>query len=250
MPQQFTVNGQIWMSTMLPTRQSTRLSLCAAFGLTLGAALVSVPVPAFADDENPAWDTKIFRSILEGFGLQRGGNGIVYQERAPLVIPPTATLPPPEVSGAAATNNPAWPNDPDVAKQRTEARLERDRRRTFASDVILKEQRVLSPSELTPGGAPSRNRAPVDDGGYPVSAYGSGSQFDDLGRSRSSSLFSNIFGGGKNETVRFTGEPARSSLTDPPPGYQTPSPNQPYGLSSVTTAPKPFNDMLTRHEAR
>ncbi len=44
-------------------------------------------------------------------------------------------------------------------------------------------------------------------------------------------LFSNIFGGGKSETANFTGEPARSALTDPPPGYQTPSPNQPYGLS-------------------
>lgn len=234
---------------MLPTRQSTRFSLSAALGLTLGAALIAAPVPAFADEEPPAWDTKIFRSILEGFGLQRDGNGIVYQERAPLVIPPTATLPPPEVSGAAATNNPAWPNDPDVARQRTEAKLERDRRRTYASEVIEKEQRVLSPSELTPGGASSRNRTAVNDG-YSVSPYGAGSQFDDLGRSRNRSLFSNIFGGSKNESERFTGEPARSALTDPPPGYQTPSPNQPYGLSSGTTAPKPVNDAITRHEAR
>ena len=29
---------------------------------------------------------------------------------------------------------------------------------------------------------------------------------------------------------RFVGEPARASLTDPPPGYQVPSPDQPYGL--------------------
>ncbi len=28
----------------------------------------------------------------------------------------------------------------------------------------------------------------------------------------------------------FTGEPPRVSLTDPPPGYQTPSPDQPYGI--------------------
>jgi hypothetical protein len=32
------------------------------------------------------------------------------------------------------------------------------------------------------------------------------------------------------ESATFTGEPPRSSLTEPPPGYQTPSPNQRYGI--------------------
>jgi hypothetical protein len=32
----------------------------------------------------------------------------------------------------------------------------------------------------------------------------------------------------KDEAVTFTGEPRRESLTEPPPGYQTPSPSQPY----------------------
>jgi hypothetical protein len=34
----------------------------------------------------------------------------------------------------------------------------------------------------------------------------------------------------KEEYGTFTGEPPRASLTDPPPGYQTPSPDQPYGI--------------------
>jgi hypothetical protein len=34
----------------------------------------------------------------------------------------------------------------------------------------------------------------------------------------------------KEEYAPFTGEPQRSSLTEPPPGYRTPSPNQPYGV--------------------
>jgi hypothetical protein len=34
----------------------------------------------------------------------------------------------------------------------------------------------------------------------------------------------------KEEYGTFTGEPARANLTDPPPGYQTPSPDQPYGI--------------------
>ena len=46
-----------------------------------------------------------------------------------------------------------------------------------------------------------------------------------------------MFGGNKEETVKFTGEPPRTSLTDPPPGYQTPSPDQPYGAGKAG-APK------------
>ena len=34
----------------------------------------------------------------------------------------------------------------------------------------------------------------------------------------------------KEEYATFTGEPPRTSLTDPPPGYLTPSPDQPYGV--------------------
>jgi len=33
--------------------------------------------------------------------------------------------------------------------------------------------------------------------------------------------------------------PPRTALTEPPPGYQTPSPDQPYGLSKSTTTTKP-----------
>ena len=38
-----------------------------------------------------------------------------------------------------------------------------------------------------------------------------------------------MFGGNKTETAPFKGEPTRDSLTQPPPGYQTPSPNFAYG---------------------
>ena len=42
-----------------------------------------------------------------------------------------------------------------------------------------------------------------------------------------------LFGwfGNKGEQAPFTGEPERNSLTQPPPGYQTPSANYPYGLA-------------------
>jgi hypothetical protein len=40
--------------------------------------------------------------------------------------------------------------------------------------------------------------------------------------------WSNLMGTNRGETATFTGEPTRGSLTQPPPGYQTPSTNQPY----------------------
>ena len=56
------------------------------------------PLPARAgdDDQQVPLDTKILRGILEGLGLRRDGDAINYQERAPLVIPPSHDLPPPE----------------------------------------------------------------------------------------------------------------------------------------------------------
>ena len=43
----------------------------------------------------------------------------------------------------------------------------------------------------------------------------------------------------KEEYTPFTGEPPRTSLTEPPTGYRTPSPNQPYGVGKEKwTAPK------------
>jgi hypothetical protein len=43
-------------------------------------------------------------------------------------------------------------------------------------------------------------------------------------------MFSSAPWADKTETGTFTTEPPRDNLTAPPPGYQTPSPNQPYGL--------------------
>jgi hypothetical protein len=46
------------------------------------------------------------------------------------------------------------------------------------------------------------------------------------------SMFSGMFSSfsNKGESAEFSGEPSRQDLTTPPPGYQTPSPDQPYGI--------------------
>jgi hypothetical protein len=55
------------------------------------------------------------------------------------------------------------------------------------------------------------------------------------------SIFSGNLFAPKKETVTFTGEPRREALTDPPTGYRTPSPNQPYGIGAETQRPSALN---------
>ena len=43
-------------------------------------------------------------------------------------------------------------------------------------------------------------------------------------------IFSKLWGDKSQEYVTFTGEPKRETLIEPPRGYRTPSPNQPYGV--------------------
>jgi hypothetical protein len=48
-------------------------------------------------------------------------------------------------------------------------------------------------------------------------------------------LWRNFRGDQTNETAVFRGEPARTSLVDPPRGFRTPSPGQPYGIINRDT---------------
>ena len=44
--------------------------------------------------------------------------------------------------------------------------------------------------------------------------------------------------GGGGQTATFEAEPPRASLTDPPIGYRSPSPAQPYGVTKDSTRSK------------
>ena len=107
-----------------------------------------------AEDDNVPIDTKILRSIMEGIGLKRAGEAqIKYQERAPLVIPPSTDLPPPQKPGAAIANNPAWPKDPDVA--RAKLLREREKNRDVSAEAE-RDENPLPPDQLAPGAARQR----------------------------------------------------------------------------------------------
>src|SRR5215510_10570866 len=227
------------MNTM---RMTSAFGASAAFGLVLGAAALFCPAPAHAGDDDPPADQKFLRGVMEGLGLRRDGEETInYQERSPLVIPPGRTLPPPEKSGAASANNPAWPKDPDIERRKTQAAVEKGRN---ISDEREREQNPLRPDQLTPGGKPKKKQASKDDG-YESPPTGFGSQLlpSELGFKG----FGSIFSGKKEESAKFTGEPARELLTDPPPGYQTPSPDQPYGLGKAAP-PKPTDYYSTHVE--
>lgn len=221
------------LDSTTPHRGAATRNFGAAAGtlaVTLALVMALSAGNAFAaeDEEDVPLDTKLFRQFMKDLGLRRDGESIDYRERAPLVVPPSRNLPPPQ-SEAAVTSNPAWPNDPDAKKRKADAVKKKQPNKT-AAEAADAEARPLSRSELERGKAAPGTQA----GGVVKDADAEASRPlrpDELG---SKSLFSNIFSSApwsdKTETGTFTAEPSRDNLTAPPPGYQTPSPNQPYGL--------------------
>jgi hypothetical protein len=217
---------------------------CAAGLLVVGAAAILGSAPVRAADDELTWDQKFTRSIMDGLGLKRDGEeGINYRERAPLVLPPGRDLAPPERTDAA-TSNPAWPKDPDVERRKRDAALEKNRN---ISDEREREQNPLRPDQLTPGarGKQQKRQARTDDG-YQPPASGFSSQLPPSELGYTGGIFGAMFDNKKEEQAKFTGEPPRTSLTEPPVGYQTPSPAQPYGLAKGAAPAKPYNDYTDR----
>ena len=159
---------------------------------------------------------------METFGLRDPNSsyaGIDYNERSPLVVPPTRDLPPPEASTAPPAPN--WPKDQDMIR-RAKAKAQ-EKKVAPHPDYVSDSSRPLRPNELDPAGAPRVN-TPIDS-----SASANAEMSDPRDHGVKKSLFSGMFSS-KTEYTTFTGEPSREALTDPPPGYLTPSPDQPYGV--------------------
>lgn len=181
------------------------------------------------DDENVPLDTKLFRQFMKDLGLSRSGDGLIeYRERAPLVVPPTRELPPPR-DEADVAKTPAWPKDPDVARRKQDLAAEKAK---LKGNLSVEEQaRALRPDELDKPGRAAK--------GTDVKAIGQTAE--DIAKPLTPSqlgtdtkkLFGSVvssFSPAQPEAEPFTGEPQRDSMTAPPAGYQTPSPNYPYGM--------------------
>jgi hypothetical protein len=193
-----------------------------------GALLALPAATAKADDDDDTFEQKIIKNILGGMGVDVGRPGIDYRERSPLVIPPTRDLPPPQAADVSA-RNPAWPREPDkkvVVRTKPNVRSNPNEPGT---------ESVMSPDEMRRGASQRASR---------VTETSRSGSIDEANTARGTvspnelsgtySIFSwrSLMGVHLNEQATFSGEPTRGSLTQPPPGYQTPSSAQPYGLGT------------------
>jgi hypothetical protein len=170
------------------------------------------------DDDGMTFEEKIIDNIMRGVGgTNMEKNGIDYRERSPLVVPPKLALPPPGTAAAESkvTN---WPKDPDEARRKAAIAA-----RKKANKDPQQSARTLLPSELDQKTAKrtSGDESMERPGNAPIMMTPSQLGYDGgvLG----------FFKGNKSESTEFKGEPTRDSLTQPPVGYQTPSPNFAYG---------------------
>jgi hypothetical protein len=199
----------------------------ALLGAAVCVALAAHVAPALAgdddDDDEPSVEQKIIRGLMHGIGAVDGTEkGIDYRERSPLVVPPKLNLPPPETSANARPPQPNWPKDPEVEERRKMRAALKNRDKSKEWGV------VLTPEEMKVGTARAKTAIDPVQPGNPNSPEGVVLTPSQLGFKG----MGNIFGSSKPETAPFPGEPARESLTQPPSGYQTPSPSYAYGLNA------------------
>jgi hypothetical protein len=186
--------------------------------------VAAMALPAAAqDDEGP---TELQKMMGAAGLLDLPKDPIEYQERSPLVVPPSAELPPPRTIGDAAKLNPEWPDDPDwrdaragKTKPKIAPEVARGNFYPWGSNVKVEDMSRVNPVK------PEKKAADAS-GGYDTA----GEEFKN-GSDRYSPSQLGFKGWGKKDSVSsFTSEPERSLLTEPPPGYRTPSPNAPYGV--------------------
>ncbi len=220
----------------------------AVGGLALLALAFGAPVSAQAqrDDSvetNSIWglEQRIIGTFARGLGLRDpNAPAIDYRERSPLVVPPSRELPPPQAR--VTPGDPAWPVDPDVAKARKQADIKRKQGSANARTARENQGTPLTPEQLNPTGstAPAqsnRSNAPAP-GSDPDGRQVAPSELGYFGGLFTPRAWGFGLGRNQSETATFTGEPPRSQLTEPPPGYQVPSPAHPYGTTHRTERTK------------
>lgn len=185
------------------------------------AALIAAgaAVPAQAQEEEPS--KGLTESLLTGIGLVAPTPpDIEYRERAPLVVPQNADVLPPPRSAEEMAANPAWPKDAEEVARQKQAELDaRAGKQHSRYDGI--DPRPLKPSEVERG----KRAASVQGSGFGLK--------DGDNRLTPGQMefkgWGDIWNAGKEKPLTFEGEPEREALVQPPPGYQTPAPNAPYG---------------------
>jgi len=161
-------------------------------------------------------DKRMLNMILAPLGLgSAAAPEINYRERSPLVVPQGRDLPPP---GKAAKTG-EWPIEPEVKAKRAAAALRKSGR----------DPALVDPANPISGTAEALKT-------------GNTGQWDDRKGPKEPDFFQMIISGkwkgSWNEVGKFEGEPPRATLLDPPPGYLTPSPAAPYGVTQRDGPPE------------
>lgn len=187
------------------------------------------------------FEEKLIDNLMSGLGAKSMEKpGIEYRERSPLVVPPKLDLPPPAATEAAVAPN--WPKDPDE-KRRKEAIAAR--KKTSKPFETWQAARPLSPSEMNAAkttGPSRQSNEPAQPGNNTNNPTLSPAQLGYTG-----GLWK-LFKGSDPESKQFTTEPPRQSLVEPPPGYQTPSPNYAYGSGGPDNSKRTYFDVLSGKE--
>jgi hypothetical protein len=221
------------------SRALIRALRLAAIALGIGLVMTTGAVRAQDDDEDDkTFEEKIIEGIMAGIGGTNMENkGIEYRERSPLVVPPKIDLPPP-ASASADVKAPNWPKDPDEARRKAAIAA----RKKDNKDPV-EARRLLTPSELNKGKVAASARTNND----PVQPGATNNPMLSPSQLGFTGTFGDLFGGNKSETAPFKGEPTRDSLTQPPTGYQTPSPNFAYGTGPKESLNKEYNPVAGKY---
>lgn len=211
----------------------------AAIALGIGLVMTAGAVRAQDDDEDDkTFEEKIIEGIMAGIGGTNMENrGIEYRERSPLVVPPKIDLPPP-AAASADVKAPNWPKDPDEARRKAAIAARKKENKDPAE-----ARRLLTPSELNKGKVAASARTNND----PVQPGATNNPMLSPSQLGFTGSFGDFFGGNKSETAPFKGEPTRDSLTQPPSGYQTPSPNFAYGTGPKESLNKEYNPVAGKY---
>ena len=211
----------------------------SAVALGIGLVMSTGAARAGDDDEEDdmTFEERLIDNLMSGIGAKSmEKKGIEYRERSPLVVPPKLDLPPPATEAKAAPN---WPKDPDV-KRRKEAIAARKKGKPSPEEAA----RPLTPSELNA----ARTAAPERANNDPIQPGVNGNPSLSPTQLGYNGGLWGMFKGNSGEEKKFTSEPPRESLVEPPPGYQTPSPNYAYGAGGPDKSRRMYYDIMSGKE--
>jgi len=206
------------------SRAPGALAGAAGVFLLIGAAVH--PGAARAEEGNQTL-RQIF-GLITGDTGEKSTEGIDYRERPPLVLPPKMDLPPPQAS--AATQNPAWPNDPDVGrlkKLKAEAKAPARQVNEANANPHISQQE-LEKGRIAASDPTSPQQNACDYSNAPECLYTPWAILKKVGSNDA-----------QPKDVLVPGEePPRDYLTEPPPGFRKPT----QVVKATREAPKPKDD--------